>query len=116
MGYKETAEILKLAEVLRIAVLSGQVSCRVPVSNSAAGALLSHTPAGFFSISPGTGTDHSQQTPQRDSAGWRNGQTRVTKVNKEKCKVLHGGNNPVRQHRLGTEQLQSSLAENSSEP
>lgn len=33
--HKETEDILKLAELLRIAVISGQVSCQLPVTSSA---------------------------------------------------------------------------------
>lgn len=60
--HKETADILRLAELLRVAVLRGQASCWAPATTRAARALLGSTLLQVFSISPGAGTDHSQQT------------------------------------------------------
>lgn len=53
MGHRETAGILRLAELLRVAVLRGQVSCWVPATSSAARALLGFTLCRFLTSAQG---------------------------------------------------------------
>lgn len=113
--HKETADILRLAELLRVAVLRGQASCWVPATTRAARALLGSTLLQVFSISPGAGTDHSQQTLRGTQQAGEMGKQESQRSAKKSAKSCTG-EQPCPAAQTGEWAAADSLAENSSEP
>lgn len=116
MKHTGTGNILKMAELLRVVVISGTKSGWMPVSTNAPqrsvlGSILSN----IFIGNRGDGTEHARSEPSKGtSAGWRNGQRRISGSSaKESAKsYTWGGTTPRTSTGRGPDQLQSSFAEN----
>lgn len=103
MKHKETENILKLTELLRIVVINGKTSCRMPVTTDAPQDLYWGLYSCMFSLTTqGMGQITLSEPFKGTSAGWRNGPTRVSWSSaKKSAKSYTGGNNCVHQYRLG---------------
>lgn len=119
MKHKETEDILKLAELLRTVVISGKMSCFMPVTTTAPQGLHWGPHSGMILLTTlGMGqitlsANHSKGPQQAGEMG----KQESYKVQQRKVQSLTlGGITSSSSTNWGTEHLQSSLAENSSKP
>lgn len=117
--HKETENILKLAELLRIVVISGKMSCHVPVTTNAPqrpfwgphSCIFLITTQGMGQIT--LSANHSKGPQQAGEMGKQ--ESHETQQRKVQSPTLRGIT-LFTSTDWGTDQLQSSLADNNSKP